>query len=221
MIRLSPTTGLNLFKDCPKCFWLHYNEKVQRPRGIFPSLPSGMDLVIKKYFDNYRGNLPPEMVGKVEGNLIPDLNLMNQWRNWRTGLTYNREDLDAQLFGALDDCLIEDDCYIPLDYKTRGSAPRDGDSEKYYQTQLDAYSLMLDANGYKTKNYALLVYYYPSEVKSDGVVIFDIKPVKVETNLDRVKNLFQDAVNLLNEPMPSNHSECEHCNWITSRTAYE
>ncbi len=177
--------------------------------------------MIKKYFDNYRGELPPELVGKVEGTLIPDLNLMNQWRNWRTGLTYNREDLDAQLFGALDDCLIEDDCYIPLDYKTRGYPPNEGDSEKYYQTQLDAYSFMLDANGYKTKDFGFLVYYYPSEVRSDGVVIFDIKPVKVETNLDRVKNLFEEAVNLLNEPMPSHHSECEYCSWIKKRVAYE
>jgi len=54
MLRLSPTTGLSLFKECPRCFWLHFNKNVHRPRGIFPSLPSGMDLVIKNYFDRYR-----------------------------------------------------------------------------------------------------------------------------------------------------------------------
>ena len=46
------------------------------------------------------------------------------------------------LFGALDDCLVDGEHHIPLDYKTRGFPPNEGDSEKYYQTQLDAYSMM-------------------------------------------------------------------------------
>lgn len=125
MIRISPTTGLNLFKNCPRCFWIHYNKEVKRPRGIFPSLPNGMDLVIKKYFDQYRGKLPPELKGKVTGRLMPDLALMEKWRNWRTGFEYQDKKLGAVLFGALDDCLLDGGRYIPLDYKTKGSAPND------------------------------------------------------------------------------------------------
>ncbi|KKM75421.1 hypothetical protein LCGC14_1390370, partial [marine sediment metagenome] len=94
--------------------------------------------MIKKYFDRYRGTLPPEIEGKVEGSLMPDIKLMGKWRNWRSGLEYHDKELDAVLFGALDDCLIDDDLYIPLDYKTRGSTPKYGSSERYYQTQLDA-----------------------------------------------------------------------------------
>ena len=221
MIRISPTTGLSLFKECPKCFWLHYNEKVRRPRGIFPSLPGGMDSIIKKYFDQYRGKLPPDLEGQVEGMLLPDLALMNKWRDWRTGLKYTRQDLDAVLFGALDDCLVDGEHHIPLDYKTRGFPPNEGDSEKYYQTQLDAYSLMLTENGYETKNHSYLVYYYPQEVRSDGVVIFNIKPLKIETDVNRARSLFADAVEVLRGSIPEHHSGCEHCTWITNRIAYE
>src|SRR3989344_4288652 len=142
-LRLSPTSGLNLYNDCTRCFWLHYNGRVPRPRGIFPSLPGGMDLVIKDYFDEYRGALPPELQGRIKGDLMKDVNLMNQWRNWRTGLEYFDKQRNAVLFGALDECLVHDGKYVPLDYKTRGSAPNDGYSERYYQTQLDAYALML------------------------------------------------------------------------------
>jgi len=221
MLRLSPTTGLNLFRDCPRCFWLHYNKKVHRPRGIFPSLPSGMDLVIKKYFDNYRDKLPPEIKGKVKGRLMPDNKLMDKWRNWRTGLEYYNKQLDAVLFGALDDCLIDEDYYIPLDYKTRGSAPKDGDSQKYYQTQLDTYALLLDKNGYKVRDFAFLVYYYPEKVGEDGVVKFNIKPVEVKTDLKRAEKTFQDAVNLLKGPIPKHHSDCEYCCWIGDRLGFE
>lgn len=221
MIRLSPTTGLNLFRECPRCFWLHYNEKVHRPRGIFPSLPNGMDLVIKDYFDKYRGELPPEIKDKVVGQLMPDVDLMNKWRDWRTGLEYHDEKRDAVLFGALDDCLAKEDYYIPLDYKTRGFSPKDGDSEKYYQTQLDTYALLLSENGYKTKDFAYLIYYYPEEVKEDGIVKFNIKPVKVNTDLERAKKTFEDAVGLLRGPIPKQHSDCDYCSWIGDRLGFE
>ncbi len=221
MFRISPTTGLNLFKECPRCFWLHYNENVHRPRGIFPSLPGGMDLVIKKHFDKFRGSLPPEIDNKVEGQLLPDLELLNKWRDWRTGLEYCDQERDAVLFGALDDCLISDNCYIPIDYKTRGFAPKQGDSEKYYQTQIDTYALLLNENGYKVKNFAYLVYYYPEEVREEGIVKFNIKPIKISTDLERAKKTFESAVDFLKGPIPKEHSNCEYCSWINDRLGFE
>lgn len=220
-IRLSPTTGLNLYSECPKCFWLHYNKNVHRPRGIFPSLPCGMDLVIKDYFDQYRGSLPPELKGKVAGTLMPNLKLMNRWRNWRTGLEYQADQLNAVLFGALDDCLMVGPEYAPIDYKTRGFAPNAGDSEKYYQTQLDTYALLLSANGYPVKDFAYLIYYYPKAVKDNGIVHFNVAPVKVATDLSRAKKTFEDAVVLLSGPMPKKHSGCEYCSWISDRYGFE
>jgi len=212
-IRLSPTTGFGLFRDCPRCFWLHYNKGVHRPRGIFPSLPGGMDLVIKDYFDNYRGGLPPELEGKVKGYLMKDNALLNTWRNWRTGLEYHDKEINATLFGALDDCMRINEQYVPLDYKTRGSKPNDGDSEKYYQTQLDTYGLLLEANGYPSANYGYLVYYYPEKVSRDGMVKFNVKSVELNVNIERVKKLFVEAVKTLRGPLPKKHSACEYCNW--------
>ncbi|HDZ85685.1 MAG TPA: hypothetical protein ENH35_04020 [Candidatus Moranbacteria bacterium] len=212
-LRLSPSTGLNLFRDCPRCFWLHYNEKVRRPRGIFPSLPGGMDLVIKDYFDQYRGSLPPEIDGKVKGKLIEDVKLMNRWRNWRTGLEYTDKKLNATLFGALDECIEYEGKYIPVDYKTRGSAPREGDSERYYQTQLDTYALLLEANGYKAEGTAYLIYYYPQKVGKNGVVTFSVETKELTASPDRVKKIFEDAVKLLRGPAPKDHSNCEYCSW--------
>ena len=214
MIRLSPST-LNLFLECPRCFWLHINESIHRPRGPFPSLPMGMDSVIKLYFDKYRikGELPPEIQDKVKGRLIPDLELLNKWRNWKTGLEYKDEVLGVTLFGALDDCLKHGNYYIPLDYKTRGSAPREGDSEKYYGNQLDCYSLLLEENGYPAKNLGYLVYYYPKQVEEKGRIVFDIEVVRLNTDFNRAKRTLRDAVKLLNQSIPSHHSECEYCIW--------
>jgi len=172
MIRLSPSS-LNLFLECPRCFWLQINDRIHRPRGIFPSLPSGMDNVIKTYFDGYRAKkeLPPEIKKEVQGKLMSDLNLLNQWRNWRTGLEYSDEALGVSLFGALDDCLQDGKEYIVLDYKTRGFPPKEGDSEKYYGNQLDCYSLLLEENGFPTKGIGYLGYYYPEKVYENAMML--------------------------------------------------
>jgi len=222
MTRLSPST-LNLFLECPRCFWLHIKENIHRPRGVFPSLPSGMDNVIKEYFDKYRakGKLPPEIEGKVKGKLVADKELLNKWRNWQTGLEYRDEELNAALFGALDDCLIDGDRYIPLDYKTRGFAPQDGASEKYYQNQLDCYALLLDKNGYPVQNFAYLIYYYPREVKESGQVSFNVKPIKIQTSPARALKTFQNAINLLKSEIPPRHSDCEYCSWETDTSGFD
>ena len=60
--KFSPSS-LSLLKECPKCFWLHFNKGIKRPDTIFPSLPSGMDGILKKHFDFFmeKGELPPEL----------------------------------------------------------------------------------------------------------------------------------------------------------------
>ncbi|MBI4245263.1 MAG: PD-(D/E)XK nuclease family protein [Planctomycetes bacterium] len=214
-LRLSPTSGLNLYNDCKRCFWLHYNKGVQRPRGIFPSLPSGMDLIIKEYFDSFRGELPPELWGKVKGKLIPDHKLIEKWRNWRTGLEYKDDKINAVLFGALDDCIINGEKYAPIDYKTKGSAPKDGDSERYYQTQLDSYTLFLKAAGFEVDQVGYLIYYYPDKVANKGIIKFNIEPVKIGINPDRAQKLFEDAVASLKSQIPRPNPSCEYCNYAT------
>ena len=61
-LKLSPSS-LNLFLECPRCFWLYKVKGVGRPDGIFPSLPNGMDKILKEHFDRFmeKGELPPEL----------------------------------------------------------------------------------------------------------------------------------------------------------------
>ena len=111
MPQLSAST-LKLFQECPRCFWLHINKKIERPRGPFPSLPSGIDRVLKAYFDGYRkrGTLPPLIQGKLDGTLATQ----------SMTLGFNDPQTKARLWGRLDDCVIRTDAKLaPLDHKTR------------------------------------------------------------------------------------------------------
>lgn len=121
-----------------------------------------MDLLIKNYFDRYRrlGRTPPKIKDKIRGKPLGDFELLRRWRNWRSGLRYEDKQLNAVLFGALDECFVDGEYYIPVDYKTRGFELKE-DLMKYYQTQLDCYTLLLQANGYKHLNLSFLIYFIP------------------------------------------------------------
>ncbi len=203
-------SALGVLRDCPRCFWLEHNSVRRRPDGIKSTLPNGIDAVLKKYFDQYRGSLPPELKGQVEGNLIDDQALLNKWRERWNGLIYEDAFLNARLKGLLDDCLINGGVYTPLDYKTKGFTPKD-DAHKWNQDQLDVYSLLLEANGYPAADYGYLIFYHPVSAHPGGIFKFEVTPRKVATDKKSALKLFESAVELIRGPEPSNRPGCEYC----------
>lgn len=219
-INISPSK-LNLFNECPRCFHDAYTSKCPRPRGIFPSLPGGMDLILKSYVDQYRGQLPPGLEGQLPGVLFADQERMEKWRYWGTGPSYFDAERQIKLIGALDDCLVDSDIYIPLDWKTKGSAPKD-DGSQYYQTQLDCYNLMLEAQGLQVRDEGWLVYIYPMTVAINNIpiegnelnVVFGSKPFQLICSRERAKEIVIKAAECLRGPRPKASARCEHCLYI-------
>jgi hypothetical protein len=215
-IKLSPST-LNLYLDCPRCFWLDKVGNIKRPRGIFPSLPGGMDRIIKTYFDSYRAKkaLPPELQGNDFNGvqLFDNQSLLDQWRNWQTGLQYQNGD-GSILTGALDDLLVKGKGYIPFDYKTKGSPASEGGAVRYYQFQLDCYALLLEANGLPTIGHGFLLFYSPKAVGEFGRVVFEQQAIKISTETERARKVFRNAVALLKGPEPQMSTDCEYCEWV-------
>jgi len=214
-IYLSPSK-LNLFQECPLCFWLHMVKGIHRPEGISSTLPRGMDGLIKKYFDHYRasGKMPPEIEGKVQGRLLQDQNLLNEWRKTTktSSPRFFDKELNAYLFGGLDECFVDGEYYIPVDYKTRGYDLKEG-SLSYYQTQLDCYTFLLEREGYKHLSFAYLIYYIPTKIEENGKVQFKVEAHKLETDSQRGYNIFQQAVKCIRGSQPASHSKCQFCSW--------
>ncbi|MBI2166702.1 MAG: PD-(D/E)XK nuclease family protein [Candidatus Omnitrophica bacterium] len=215
-VKLSPST-LNLFLECPRCFWLDKVKNVRRPRGIFPSLPGGMDRVIKAHFDTFRTKsvLPPELDGDhFEGvKLFEDQDRLERWRSWKTGLVYRDGD-GSILSGAIDDLLVKGDRYLPFDYKTKGSVTTEADAVKYYQNQLNCYALLLEENQMPTTGFGFLLYYSPKSVGEKGRVLFELQAIRIPTDPEKAREIFRKAVALLNGPLPASGAACEHCAWL-------
>ncbi|OQX81667.1 MAG: hypothetical protein B6D56_01710 [Candidatus Omnitrophica bacterium 4484_70.1] len=211
---LSPHT-LTLFLECPRCFWFHVKkgENFRRPETPSSSLPRGMDNLIKKYFDYYRKRkeLPPE-ISHLKASLV-DEEIIKKWRYWRTGLTFKDKD-GSSLYGALDECLVEENTYVPLDYKTRGFSLKE-DSTSFYTFQMSCYNFLLEKNGYQIKDYAYLVFYIPEEFQKKGIVQFNIEVKRIKTlSTQKVYEIFKEAIVCLNLSVPPPSSKnCRFCEW--------
>ncbi len=216
--KFSPSS-LSLLKECPKCFWLRFNKGIKRPDSIFPSLPSGMDRILKIHFDAFRdrGELPPELA-KLKGNykLFDNAELLAVWRNNFKGISYT--DKGGNVFrGAVDNILVKNGKLVVLDYKTRGF-PLKEDTAAHYQNQLDIYNFLLRKNGFKTLNYAYLLFYHPSNVEANGSVVFNTDLVKMKINVSNAEKIFNDARKVLNSGIPEASEECGFCEWVNNCT---
>lgn len=214
--RLSPSS-LNIFLECPKCFWLQLKKGLKRPETPFSTLPRAMDLLIKKYFDKWRPNkLPPELQDRFSGELIQEQQLLDTWRNWKQGLRYADAALgNSVLLGLLDECFVQGDIYIPADYKTRGFDLKD-DSASYYQNQLDCYTLLLEKNNYKVNNTAYLIYYILDSLEENGAGKFKVELIEVKTEPKRAYATFKKAIETLEGPTPAKGESCTFCAWVSN-----
>tara|TARA_Y100000310_G_C20596964_1_gene771000 strand:+ start:800 stop:1447 length:648 start_codon:yes stop_codon:yes gene_type:complete len=209
--KLSPSS-LNLMKECPRCFWLTQHKKWKRPAGIFPSLPSGMDKILKIHFNKFRdkGQLPPEL---CDNNHCEDMKLFDDeeklkiWQSNFKGVSWTDEN-GNELHGAVDNILVKGDKLIVLDYKTRGYALKE-DTAEHYRQQQNIYNFLLRKNDYKTEDYFFLLFYIPKEVTPTGEVIFDTELVKMKVDVEMVEKVLEKALKLLNSDCPKD--SCEWC----------
>lgn len=209
--KLSPSS-LNLMQECPRCFWLAQHKVFTRPAGIFPSLPSGMDSILKVHFDKFmrKGELPPELCNNTECKnmkLFDNEEKLKTWRSNLKGISWTDKEGNI-LHGAVDNLLMKGKKIIVLDYKTRGF-PLKEDTAEHYQNQLDIYNFLLRKNGYETEDYAYLLFYYPREVAPTGEVVFNTELKKMKVDIENAEAIFNKAIKLLNGDCPK--ESCEWC----------
>lgn len=216
-INLSPNS-LNLYLECPACFYLDKKLGIRRPPPYPYALNSAVDALLKEEFDAYRKRRESHPLieeNKIDAHLFGNQKLLDQWRDNFQGLRYYDAELKATLFGAVDDVLeFRDGSLAVLDYKSTGS--KVANVYDRFQLQLDAYTFLLEKNGYKTKRKGYLAFYIVD--KENGFVDrlpFRKKVIEIDTNPSDIYEIFKDAVILLREEKVPKHSEdCLFGQWI-------
>jgi len=222
-IKLSPSS-LNLFLECPLCFWLEKKQKIKRPQPYPYALNQAVDTLLKEEFDSYRkkGELPPLLSAyNISAKLFSDQKLLKKWRNNFEGIRYYNSELDATLFGAVDEILeFPDGKLAPLDYKSTGS--KNANIYERFQLQMDVYTYLLEMNNFATLRKGYFAFYIVN--REDGFtnrLPFKAEIHIIKTDPSYVPNLFKKAVKILRNDSPPSHSEnCQYGRWFKDASKF-
>jgi len=213
-------TSLNLYLECPRCFYFKIKEKINRPSSPFSTVPTGIDNILKKYFDYYRGKneIPPLLANKLPAKLLQDQSLISFLRSKK--LSVYLKDLDLKLEGMLDDALILDDgSIVPLDNKTRGFPLKEINKNHIFQMNVYTYLLMNNDNlkslNLKTTNLAYLANWYldPYNLDFNNPLGFKVEIEEIKTKPELVSQTLKEIAEVLNSPLPDPSSDCSFCQY--------
>lgn len=217
---------IDLFLECPRCFYLDRRLGVSRPDSFPFTLNSAVDHLLKKEFDIHRkaGTAHPLMISyKIDA--IPFVHKdLNEWRENFVGVQYLYKKHNLLIFGAVDDVWVnKSDELIVVDYKSTSKDSEvnlDADWQIGYKRQMEVYQWLLKNNGFKVNSTGYFVYANAtkeSRKSFEARLDFEIKVIPytgdtswIEKTLDCIKKCLDG------ELVPKESTECKYCTYRTS-----
>ncbi len=155
---------IELFMQCPRCFWLDARLKIKRPDGPPFSLNKAVDELLKKEFDSYRKVSKPHPI--MTDNQIKAVPYqhedLNKWRQNFVGVGVLHKPTNLYVYGAVDDIWeTEDGELLVVDYKAtakNSEVSLDADWQVSYKRQVEVYQWLLRQNGFKVNDTAIFIY---------------------------------------------------------------
>ncbi len=221
---------IELFTDCPRCFYFDRRLGIGRPGGMTFSLNNAVDALLKKEFDIHRlkGKAHPLMTA-YKINAIPfaheDLDV---WRINRKGIQYLHEPTNFIITGSVDDIWINSKGeLLVVDYKATSTSKEitlEDETRQGYKRQLEIYQWLLKKNGFKVSNDAYLVYVNGKTDKEafDAKLEFDVQIIHHKGDNSWVENSVIEAHKCLQgSKIPKESPECEYCPYVNARREHE
>lgn len=226
---------IELFMQCPRCFWLDVRLKITRPSGPPFNINKAIDELFKKEFDTYRAKQQPHpMLVETGIKAIPyQHDDLDTWRHNFTGVTTLHESTNLHVFGAVDDIWINDAGeLIVVDYKaTAKDKPvtelgAEGTWHDMYRHQMEIYQWLLRQNGFTVSDTGYFVYATGHQDR-DGFfnkVEFTTHVFPHHGNSDWVEQTIQDMKACMDQDdMPAIGTAamggpCEFCSYARART---
>lgn len=220
-IRLS-RSSIDLFLECPCCFYRKFIHKISRPDKARYSLNLEIDKLLKQEFDHYR-RLQSQHPLQIEYQLphFPaQNNNLDTWRHNFTGVQHH--DQEFLLFGSIDDLWFNPKKgeYSVVDYKATSSQyPPSQTRLESYSRQLSFYSWLLSCNGLQMsdQNYILLFNAYNSDENlhldhslqlSSSLIRINNDGSWIEEVLDNIRSC------LASVSAPEPYEDCIYCQYL-------
>jgi len=215
-------SGIDLFVECPRCFYLDKRLGIGRPPGFPFSLNSAVDHLLKKEFDIHRAKGNPHPLIKSYGlNAIPFSHKdLDKWRENFEGIKYFYEKENLIISGAIDDVWINDKKQlIIVDYKStakEGEVTLDAPWQDGYKRQMEIYQWLFRMNGFDVSDSGYFVYCNGDKDKEafDGKLEFKIKLIEHKGKCDWIEPTIKEAKKCLDsDVIPEANKECDYCKY--------
>jgi hypothetical protein len=215
---------IELFKSCPRCFYLDNKLGIKRPPGFPFNLNSAVDALLKKEFDIHRADNKVHPLLKSYGvDLVPfQHEMMDEWRENFKGVRFDHEDTGMTITGAVDDIWTDKDglLYV-VDYKSTSKNDKiealDQDWQDGYKRQMEIYQWLLRQNGFKVSNTGYFVYCNGITDKEafDAKLGFEVTLIDYKGNDDWVAGAIVAAKECLEGlTVPTAGKDCDYCDYI-------
>lgn len=222
---------IDLFLNCPRCFYLDRRLGIPQPPGLPFSLNSAVDRLLKKEFDMHRANGTTHPLMKHYGiNAVPLRHeKMNEWRDsLRRGVSFLHEETNFLVTGGVDDIWVNPEGeFIVVDYKStskRGEVSLDAEWQVGYKHQMEVYQWLFRQNGYAVSDTGYFVYCNADSDKEafDGKLEFVIKLIPYKGKADWIdRTLLHIHQCLESETIPAPSADCAFCKYRAAASKVE
>jgi len=222
---------IDLFLECPRCFYIDNKLGVKRVPGYPFSINSAVDHLLKQEFDIHRAKDQQHPLQKeygIDAKPAPHEEL-NEWRRNFGGVKYLHEPTGLLVTGAIDDLWIDSKGqYMVVDYKAtaKDEAVKELDKEWQdgYKRQMEVYQWLLRQNGLNVSNTGYFVYCtgIMDREAFDKRIDFDVNLIAYKGNDSWVeKTLFKIKECLEKDSIPKTGDSCDWCSYWNSRSEFE
>ena len=214
---------IDLFLNCPRCFYLDRRLGVAQPPGYPFALNSAVDKLLKKEFDTHRFQGTAHPLMKTYGiDAVPlDHPRMNEWRDaLGGGVQYLDSATNLLITGGVDDVWVNPKGeFMVVDYKATakdGEVNLDADWQIGYKRQVEIYQWLFRRNDFKVSDTAYFVYAngQADAEAFDGRLEFDVAVLAYQGNDGWVEGAIADIYKCLTSAtLPPGGPDCDFCRY--------
>lgn len=217
---------IDLFVECPRCFYIDRRLGTGRPPGFPFNLNSAVDSLLKAEFDAHRAAGTPHPLQQSYGlDAVPAPHpQIDVWRENFKGVRFHHEATNLLISGAIDDLWIDSDgSYIVVDYKATAKAEPvtalDQDWHAGYKRQMEIYQWLLRRNDLPVSDTGYFVYCTgrPDAEAFDARIDFDVHLIPYEGSDGWVEEtIVRLHACLQGSSIPDADPDCDYCAYLAA-----
>lgn len=214
---------IDLFLNCPRCFYLDLRLGIAQPPGFPFTLNSAVDRLLKKEFDIQRAKGTAHPLMKTYGiDAVPLAHeQIDRWRDaLGGGICYLHPETNFFVTGGIDDIWVNPQRELIIaEYKAtakEGEVSIDADWQRGYKRQMEVYQWLFRRNGFQVSAIGYFVYCNGKTDRQafDGKLEFDIKIIPYQGDDSWVEAaLLEIHKCLLNDNPPETGNDCDFCKY--------